>query len=296
MNFPIAETFWLVFVFLIGINVGSFLNVVIGRLPLEKSILWPNSRCLSCLHSLSLLDNLPIIGWLRLRGRCRYCKSPFSSRYLWVELAVGIGFTAIWYLEFTRTHTGGRRCRGRVDADRLHWYSLVVFAHHAVLFSLLLSVAMCDWDSQRFPLMTTAGTAIGLCSPVCCPVSQRSRGCSQPANRVLAGGIVQNVRWGFLQNSQTVPSSCTLADLGPVPEWIGPSSLGRSNGDWALRAIVGMVLIRFVKFTFEKGLGRGGGLGDADLMMMAGRSSAGSQCLSPSSSVRLFHSRWDHSD
>ena len=69
--------------------VGSFLNVLVARLPFEKSILWPGSRCFSCLQPIRIFDNLPIIGYLRLRGKCRSCGAAFSSRYLWVELEIG---------------------------------------------------------------------------------------------------------------------------------------------------------------------------------------------------------------
>jgi leader peptidase (prepilin peptidase)/N-methyltransferase len=74
------EVVWVGLVFLTGLAVGSFLNVVVGRLPLEKSILWPNSRCLTCLRPLAFQDNLPVIGWLLRRGRCRWCGAAFSSR------------------------------------------------------------------------------------------------------------------------------------------------------------------------------------------------------------------------
>src|SRR4051812_34464719 len=106
MDFPVAETFWFVFAFLLGITVGSFLNVIVGRLPFEKSILWPNSRCLSCLHPLTGTDNLPIVGWLRRRGRCRHCGAQFSSRYLWVEFITGLAFVAIWYLDVHENLSG----------------------------------------------------------------------------------------------------------------------------------------------------------------------------------------------
>jgi leader peptidase (prepilin peptidase) / N-methyltransferase len=279
MNFPIAETFWLVFVFLIGINVGSFLNVVIGRLPLEKSILWPNSRCLSCLHSLTFADNLPIIGWLRLRGRCRYCSTPFSSRYMWVELGVGLGFAAIWYLDAFENSHGWKALDGEGGWIRAtgfpHWYALVVFLHHAVLFSLLVSVALCDWDNREIPLsLTTFGTVIGLVFATCCPwpYPNNPADALHLQNRVLAAGVVQKVNWCFLPAGERVPLGLYPWPLwGPVPEWLNHHrwALGLATG--LIGATVGMMLIRFVKFTFEKGLGKEAvGLGDADLMMMAG--------------------------
>src|SRR5438874_5717053 len=67
----------LIFVFMVGASVGSFLNVSIARLPLEKSLLWPNSRCGSCLQSIRWYDNIPLLSYLCLRGRCRTCGQSY---------------------------------------------------------------------------------------------------------------------------------------------------------------------------------------------------------------------------
>src|SRR5207248_11052374 len=95
----VPVVFWCGGVFVLGLVVGSFLNVLIARLPLEKSIVWPSSRCFNCFRPIRLSDNIPIIGYLRLRGRCRHCGVPFSSRYLWVELGTGLGFLALFVVE-----------------------------------------------------------------------------------------------------------------------------------------------------------------------------------------------------
>src|ERR1700680_4715959 len=78
---------------------GSFLNVSIARLPLEKSLLWPNSRCGACLQPIRWYDNLPIISYLWLRGRCRTCGQSYSVLYLLVELGTALGFVALFWLE-----------------------------------------------------------------------------------------------------------------------------------------------------------------------------------------------------
>ncbi len=84
--------YWLFVVFVLGAVVGSFLNVVIARLPLEKSIIWPGSRCGKCLAPIRWYDNIPLFSYLRLRGRCRACGQSFSIRYFLVELLVRSGF------------------------------------------------------------------------------------------------------------------------------------------------------------------------------------------------------------
>ncbi len=91
--------FVLAIVFLFGACVGSFLNVCAYRLPFEKSVLWPGSRCGSCLQPVRWYDNLPLLSYWLLRGRCRDCGATFSSRYFWVELATGLAFLGLFYLE-----------------------------------------------------------------------------------------------------------------------------------------------------------------------------------------------------
>ncbi|WP_343765891.1 prepilin peptidase [Clostridium malenominatum] len=83
------------FVFIIGICIGSFLNVCIYRIPREESIAYPPSHCTSCGHRLGVKDLVPIFSYLFLKKRCRYCSDEISSRYALIELAVGIIFLLI---------------------------------------------------------------------------------------------------------------------------------------------------------------------------------------------------------
>src|SRR5216684_7651283 len=91
--------FCLVSVFVIGAAIGSFLNVCIYRLPLEKSLLWPDSRCGHCLRQIRWYDNIPLVSYCLLNGRCRDCKTPFSVRYFFVELGTALAFVGLFYLE-----------------------------------------------------------------------------------------------------------------------------------------------------------------------------------------------------
>jgi leader peptidase (prepilin peptidase)/N-methyltransferase len=82
---------------LVGIAIGSFLNVCIDRLPLHKSLVSPPSHCDACQHRLGLLDLIPILSYLWLRGRCRYCQARIPLRVLLVEVISGlIFFLAFW--------------------------------------------------------------------------------------------------------------------------------------------------------------------------------------------------------
>ena len=126
--------------FLVGLGVGSFLNVVIHRLPAGESVLFPGSRCPVCATPIRVRDNLPVLSWLRLRGRCRDCRARISARYPLVELLTG--------LLFVFAPEGG-------DPP------LVVA--RLVLGSLLLALAMTDWERMVLPdALTLPGAAFGL--------------------------------------------------------------------------------------------------------------------------------------
>jgi leader peptidase (prepilin peptidase)/N-methyltransferase len=85
------------FFFLIGIVIGSFLNVCITRIPEGLSIVSPGSRCPRCLTPIKPYDNIPVFGWLLLRGKCRNCSLPISPMYPLVELATGLLFVLTYY-------------------------------------------------------------------------------------------------------------------------------------------------------------------------------------------------------
>lgn len=92
----------LIFTFVFGSIVGSFLNVVIHRVPNELSIVFPNSACPKCDSPIKPYDNIPILSWLVLGGKCRNCKAPISARYPAVELLTGVVFAVVfWQLGFT---------------------------------------------------------------------------------------------------------------------------------------------------------------------------------------------------
>jgi leader peptidase (prepilin peptidase)/N-methyltransferase len=86
-----------VLVGLFGLVVGSFLNVVIHRVPIHQSIVWPSSRCPSCGERIKSFDNLPVLSYLILRGRCRSCKTRISPRYPLVEILTGLLFGLVAY-------------------------------------------------------------------------------------------------------------------------------------------------------------------------------------------------------
>ncbi len=96
-----------ILIFIFGAMIGSFLNVVIYRIPKGESIVFPSSKCQSCQNALKWWHNIPIFSWLFLRGKCYFCKEKISAQYPIVEFLTGIIFVAlyfklglVWYLPF----------------------------------------------------------------------------------------------------------------------------------------------------------------------------------------------------
>lgn len=128
-------------VFILGAAIGSFLNVVIYRVPAGLSLLHPPSRCPKCLRRLKYYDNIPILGWLRLKGRCRYCRTPISARYPIVEAATGILFLLVFWA-FT------------MPMPALGYWAF---------FSWLLALSLIDLDTLTLPnSLTQSGLVAGL--------------------------------------------------------------------------------------------------------------------------------------
>jgi len=124
-----AETIIALFVFIFGILIGSFLNVVIYRIPKGESIVFPSSKCQSCQTPLKWYHNVPIFSWLFLRGKCGFCSDKISIQYPLIELATGIIAVALFY------------------KLGLVWYMPVVFA----VFTLLLALTMIDFKYMEVP-------------------------------------------------------------------------------------------------------------------------------------------------
>jgi leader peptidase (prepilin peptidase)/N-methyltransferase len=87
-----------VYAFLLGLLIGSFLNVCILRIPRDESVVLPASHCTSCGAHIKPYDNIPVVSWLLLRGRCRKCKTPISAQYPAVELLTGLLFVGCYLM------------------------------------------------------------------------------------------------------------------------------------------------------------------------------------------------------
>lgn len=92
------EAIWTTIFAILGIVIGSFLNVCIDRLPVGESLVFPASRCTACQKRLTIRDLVPVFSYLWLRGRCRQCKARIPKRLLWVELGTGVLFAYLaWH-------------------------------------------------------------------------------------------------------------------------------------------------------------------------------------------------------
>ncbi len=130
-----------IFVFLFGICIGSFLNVLIYRLPRDENVVRGRSHCVSCGTMIPWYDNIPLVSYWLLRGKCRFCKASFSFRYFLVELLTGLVWLFLWrYYGFTG-----------------YWISTVI------LFSLLIAVTFTDLETGYIPdLLNFPGMILGL--------------------------------------------------------------------------------------------------------------------------------------
>ncbi len=118
-----------IIVFLVGIVIGSFLNVSIYRIPKGESISYPGSHCMACQHPLGRFDLIPIVSYLCLKGKCRYCGEKISGRYLFIELITGLSFVAV-FLRF------GISIEGII---------------YALFIAVLIVLTMIDYDYMLLP-------------------------------------------------------------------------------------------------------------------------------------------------
>jgi leader peptidase (prepilin peptidase)/N-methyltransferase len=146
------------FVFAVGACVGSLVNVLVYRLPLGLSVVTPPSRCPSCQTRLTWRENIPILGWLVLRGRCRFCKSPISPEYPLVELVVAALFTlvyALWFLPdpgdtLLGAPVGKAPPEWALNGIRTVWPLLVAVL---VLVGALVAMTLVDAKTCTIPLV-----------------------------------------------------------------------------------------------------------------------------------------------
>ncbi len=155
------------FAFVFGASVGSFLNVCIGRWPHNESVISPPSRCPRCGHPIGWYDNIPIISWLLLRGKCRGCALPISAQYPVVELVVGVLWVAaaIYYgatFAALRVAIFATLMLGIAVTDAKHYLIPDGFTVSGLVFMVVASL-VAAFRGDASPFATPYDALIGAC-------------------------------------------------------------------------------------------------------------------------------------
>ena len=158
----IPDWIWFVFTFAFGCCIGSFLNVVIYRLPRDKSLVTPPSSCPACGKHIRSYDNIPLVSWLFLGGRCRFCKAPISPRYFIIELLTGLLFLGLFILFF--------RSGIRTGIPPLLDGGWFVYLASLIMLSAFIAASAIDLELWIIPLsICWFVTAIGIISSAVAP-------------------------------------------------------------------------------------------------------------------------------
>ena len=204
MNAPFVELgpFGAVAAGLFGLVTGSFVNVLVHRLPRGMSVVRPASRCPMCGGPIRWYDNVPLVSWLILGAKCRDCRAPISARYPLVELANG----ALWSLGFLRAP------------------SLPDFVSSAFFCSACLALLLID---AEFHLLPDAITLTGLCAGLALSFLSSLR---TPLSAVLGAALGAGSLWlvAFVYEKATGQEGMGLGDvkmLGMVGAFLGPSGV-----------------------------------------------------------------------
>jgi len=147
----------LLFVTAVGACIGSLTNVLVYRMPLGLDVVTPTSRCPKCNHKLTWRENIPILGWLILRGKCRFCKAKISPEYPIVETIVALlfgGIFALWYMvpEDAIFGLGRIAPEWAANGPALTWPAMVVLL---VLVGSMVSMTIIDARTSTIPLVLT---------------------------------------------------------------------------------------------------------------------------------------------
>ncbi len=208
-------------IFALGLAFGSFLNVCIYRLPRGKSVVRPRSACPHCGQLIPLYDNLPVLSWLVLRGKCRACKEPISARYLVVELLTGLLFLGCY----------------------AHFGLGLAMLKCIVLGYLLLGLIFTDAETKLLPdALTLPGLALGIVFSLLVPVNDL-------ASRIMPGlvslpvsGEVSWRLWSLADSAlgAAVGASFLYGAAAAYLRWRGVEGMG--FGDVKLMAMIGAFL------------------------------------------------------
>ena len=209
------DTVNLMFVVVFAACVGSFLNVVVYRLPRGQSLVFPGSRCPSCGYAIKWYDNIPLLSWLLLKGKCRHCRKPISPRYLVIEAATAVLAGGLYICYFVL------RMRDGMGDFSDSW---ITFIAYGVLAAGLLACAIIDIEHWIVPLeVCWAVSVIGILAATASPPARQmlspvSPGLGAAGLGALVGLAISLIllRKGLLQQS------FIDAENRPIPQAAGP--------------------------------------------------------------------------
>jgi leader peptidase (prepilin peptidase)/N-methyltransferase len=208
-------------IFVTGLAFGSFLNVCIYRLPRDLSVVKPRSACPNCKQPIAFYDNIPVLSWLILRGRCRNCRAGISPRYLLIELLTGILWVACyWYFGWTLS-----------------------LEKYCVLSFLLLGLIFTDAETKLLPdKLTLTGLALGLTFSLIVPVNDlASQFLPGIVNLPVSGAISMRILSLIDSALGAAVGASFIYGAGEIYlRWRGAEGMG--FGDVKLMAMVGAFL------------------------------------------------------
>jgi leader peptidase (prepilin peptidase) / N-methyltransferase len=295
----VLEYAWFVYLFVVlfvlGSVAGSFLNVCIHRLPRGLSLVRPPSSCPHCGRRIRLRDNLPLLSYWLLRGRCRDCGQPFSIRYFWVELLTALAFAAVFILEAViDVHYFDVFSRGKLwsglwylQSGRVPPFATTLVLLHVLLACLLIVAVACDVEHGRVPRVVTAfGLAAGLTAAALLPWPEpHGVGVYVPPPVGQPPGPIPYALTGQGPGEGLMPEDRPWATAkysprtgyypwpvwGPLPAWLPPGSwrLGLATG--LAGALAGAALMGLTRWLFNAASGtRAIPSGDVAVLAVAG--------------------------
>jgi len=208
-------------IFVLGLAFGSFLNVCIYRLPRDLSVVRPRSTCPGCQKAIRSYDNIPVLSWLMLRGRCRNCKIHISPRYLFVEVLMGTIFLACY----------------------AHFGTGLATLKYCALGFLLLGLIFTDAETQLLPdKLTLPGLVLGLVFSLVVSVNDLA---SQLLPGLVSLPVSSDVSWHLLSLADAVLGAVVGASFiyGAGAIYLRARGVeGMGFGDVKLMAMIGAFL------------------------------------------------------
>ena len=208
-------------IFALGLAFGSFLNVCIYRLPLGRSVVAPRSACPHCGKQIPLYDNLPVLSWLVLLGKCRNCKKPISARYLVVELLTGLLFLGCY----------------------AHFGLTLAMLKCVVLGYLLLGLIFTDAETKLLPdALTLPGLALGIVFSLLVPVNDLASQIMPGLVQLPLSGDVSWRLWSVLDSLVGAAVGASFLYGAAAIYLRARGAEGMGFGDVKLMALIGAFL------------------------------------------------------